>query len=293
MRDKAPSDPAEADAKPYVGWSLFTYFTTSTDNRLAKFSLARSASGKWSVVGKEKVIFKGVQRSMRSTTHNGGRVEVGPDGKIWIGIGDAGNPSNSQNKKILAGSVLRLNPDGTIPSDNPYGTAVWAKGLRDTQGLTWDDFGNMWSSEFGEDTWDELNLMQKGKNYGWPAVEGKNRYLTNTLNINKKYTQPYLVWSPVNAAPSGLSFHRGSLYMASLRGSRLWVIPVLGDKKLGKPVAFFTGKFGRLRDAAPAPDGSIWLITSNKDGRGGMSAGGSNVPSDRVIRIELKDVPIK
>lgn len=291
MRDSAPKDPVIAEAKPYVGWNLFAYFTTKSDNRLAKFALTRSASGKWSV-GKEKIIFKGVQRSSKSTTHNGGRVEVGPDGKIWIGIGDAGNGSNSQNKKILAGSVLRLNPDGTIPSDNPYSNAVWAKGLRDTQGVTWDDFGNTWTSEFGEDTWDELNLMQKGKNYGWPIVEGKNRYLTNTLNTNKKYTQPYLVWHPSKAAPSGLSFHRGSLYMAALRGSRLWVIPVLGDKNLGKPQQFFVGRFGRIRDAAPAPDGSIWLITSNKDGRSGMSAGGSSVKSDKIIRVAIKDLPI-
>jgi glucose/arabinose dehydrogenase len=243
-------------------------------------------------MGKEKIIFKGVQRSFKSTTHNGGRLELGPDGKIWIGIGDAGSGGNSQNKRILAGSVLRLNLDGSIPADNPYGNAVWAKGLRDTQGIAFDDFGNVWTSEFGQDTWDELNLMQKAKNYGWPAVEGFNKFLSNERNTNRKYTDPYYVWHPENAAPSGLSFHRGSLFMASLRGSRLWVIPVLGDKKLGKPVAYFVGKYGRLRDAAPAPDGSIWLLTSNRDGRAALSAGGSNVSTDRIYRIELKDLPI-
>jgi glucose/arabinose dehydrogenase len=289
MRDAAPKDVNEANANPYVGWSMFTYFTTSTDNRLAKFALKRDANGKWSA-GKEKIIFKGVQRSSKSTTHNGGRIEIGTDGKLWIGIGDAGNPRHSQSRETLAGSVLRLNPDGSIPSDNPYGTAVWAKGIRDTQGIAFDDFGNVWSSEFGEDAWDELNLMQRGKNYGWPVVEGFNNYLSKTKNTNKKFTPPYLVWSPVNAAPSGLSFHKGSLFMASLRGGRLWVIPVLGDKKLGKPVDFFKGKFGRIRDAVPAPDGSIWIITSNFDGRGGFSSGGSTGSSDKIIRVEVKEV---
>jgi glucose/arabinose dehydrogenase len=110
------------------------------------------------------------------------------------------------------------------------------------------------------------------------------------LMKDSRYTAPYLTWHPEEAACSGIAFVRGSLISACLRGGKLWVIPVLGDKKLGEPQAFFSGKFGRIRKATLAPDGSIWIITSNKDGRGGWSKGGENPKDDRVIRVEMKDV---
>ena len=301
--------------------SLFVFLTTLKDNRILKYDLD-STDGIWSLSNK-RILFSGIDRSGLSTTHNGGRLAIGPDGKLWVSLGDAGmRGSTSQNWKRLAGSILRLNLDGTIPNDNPReGSPVWAKGLRDTQGMAWDNFGNMWTTEFGQDTWDELNLMQKGKNYGWPIAEGKYKFAETPLpegnpgsnnqgtaespaptpNIptmpsdkyifdDPRYTNPYFTWHPIDAACSGIAFVRGSLISACLRGGKLWVMPVLGDKKLGEPKEFFTGKFGRIRKATLAPDGSLWIITSNKDGRGGWSKGGENPQDDRVIRVELKTI---
>ena len=301
--------------------SLFVFLTTLKDNRILKYDLD-SANGIWSLSNK-RILFSGIDRSGLSTTHNGGRLAIGPDGKLWVSLGDAGmRGSTSQNWNRLAGSILRLNLDGTIPKDNPReDSPVWAKGLRDTQGMAWDNFGNMWTTEFGQDTWDELNLMQKGKNYGWPIAEGKYKFAETPLpegnpgsgnqgtaefpaptpNIptmpsdkyifdDPRYTNPYFTWHPIDAACSGIAFARGSLISACLRGGKLWVMPVLGDKKLGEPKEFFTGKFGRIRKATLAPDGSLWIITSNKDGRGGWSKGGENPQDDRVIRVELKTI---
>ncbi|NBR64991.1 MAG: hypothetical protein EBS85_03385 [Micrococcales bacterium] len=302
--------------------SLFVFLTTLNDNRILKYDLDSDVAGNWSLANK-RVLIKGIDRSALSTTHNGGRLAIGPDGKLWVSMGDAGlRGTTSQNWNRLAGSVLRMNLDGSVPSDNPKpGNYAWAKGLRDTQGMAWDNYGNMWTTEFGQDTWDELNLMQKGKNYGWPIAEGLYKFVdapatpSNTDNKgngtatppapksdtngwtsvrelmnDSRYTAPVLTWHPIDAACSGIAFVRGSLISACLRGGKLWVTPVIGDKKLGEPQAFFTGNFGRIRKATLAPDGSVWIITSNKDGRGGWSKGGENPKDDRVIRVEMKDV---
>ena len=302
--------------------SLFVFLTTLNDNRILKYDLDSDESGNWSLSNK-RVILKGIDRSGLSTTHNGGRLAIGPDGKLWVSSGDAGmRGSTSQNWDRLAGSVLRVNLDGSVPADNPRpGKYAWAKGLRDTQGMAWDNYGDMWTTEFGQDTWDELNLMEKGKNYGWPLAEGLYKFVDTPLPPgnpgsngqgtaespapqptipsmpsdkelmkDSRFTPPVLAWHPVEAACSGIAFVRGSLISACLRGGKLWVIPVLGDKKLGEPQPFFAGKFGRIRKATLAPDGSLWIITSNKDGRGGWSKGGENPLDDRVIRVEMKDL---
>ena len=299
--------------------SLFVFLTTLEDNRILKYDLNTNDSGEWKLANK-RVLIKGIERSGKSTTHNGGRLAIGPDGKLWVSLGDSGmKGATSQNWKALAGSVLRMNLDGTIPEDNPRGSFVWSKGLRDTQGMAWDSYGNMWTTEFGADTWDELNLMEKGKNYGWPLAEGFYKFVETSLepgdlgsnaqgtadnpapepNIpslpsttekftNPRYAAPVFTWNPAEAACSGITHVKGSLISACLRGGKLWVIPVIGDKKLGEPQEFFKGKFGRLRKATLAPDGTLWLLTSNRDGRGGWSSGGENPQDDRIIRVPLK-----
>lgn len=301
--------------------SLFVFLTTDKDNRILKYDLNTNDSGDWSLANK-RVILKGIERSGKSTTHNGGRLAIGPDGKLWVSLGDSGmKGATSQNWNKLAGSILRVNLDGTIPEDNPRNSYVWAKGLRDTQGMAWDNYGNMWTTEFGQDTWDELNLMKQGKNYGWPIAEGLYKFVETNLepgnlgsnqqgtadepapkpNIpsmpsnqelvtDSRYTPPVFAWHPAEAACSGITYVKGSLISACLRGGKLWVIPVVGDKKLGEPQEFFKGKFGRLRKATLAPDGTLWLITSNRDGRGGWSGGGENPQDDRIIRVPLKTV---
>jgi len=299
--------------------SLFVFLTTTRDNRILKYDLNTNDLGQWTLANK-RVLIKGIERSGKSTTHNGGRLAIGPDRKLWVSLGDSGmKGATSQNWEKLAGSVLRMNLDGSIPEDNPRGSYVWAKGLRDTQGMAWDNFGNMWTTEFGEDTWDELNLMEKGKNYGWPKAEGLYKFVetplepgnlgsnaqgtaekpapkptistmpsTQELFTDSRFAPPVLTWNPAEAACSGIIFVKGSLISACLRGGKLWVIPVAGDKKLGQPKEFFKGKFGRLRKATLAPDGTLWLLTSNKDGRGGWSSGGGNPSDDRIIRVPLK-----
>jgi glucose/arabinose dehydrogenase len=291
-RDHAPAG-AAATSQPYAGWSLFVFYTTQSDNRVVKYNLARSTAGQWSL-SDQKVVVKGIERSAHTTTHNGGRLEIGPDGKLWVGLGDAGMKAfTSQSWARLAGSVLRVNLDGSVPADNPTkGSLIYSKGHRDTQGLAWDDFGNLWATEFGEDTWDEVNLVQAKKNYGWPVAEGKNYFLTSTPVAESKYTSPAVVYHPKDGACSGMNYVKGSLFLACLRGGQVKVIPVLGDKKLGAPQEFFKGKFGRLRQIIPAPDGSLWLLTSNKDGRGGWSSGGGSKDDDRIIRVVVKEVPL-
>ena len=300
--------------------SLFVFQTTISDNRILKYDLNTDAAGSWSLASK-RVLIQGIERSGKSTTHNGGRLAIGPDGKLWVSLGDSGmRGATSQNWNARAGSVLRMNLDGTVPEGNPKENSfVWAKGLRDTQGMAWDNFGNMWTTEFGQDTWDELNLIEKGKNYGWPIAEGFFKFVesppepgnpgsnaqgtadnpepkpitpsmpSNVEMLNdSRYTPPVLTWHPSEAACSGIIFVKGSLISACLRGGKLWVIPVIGDKQLGEPKEFFKGRFGRLRAATLAPDGSLWLMTSNKDGRGGWSSGGGNPQDDRIIRVPLK-----
>ena len=145
------------------------------------------------------------------------------------------------------------------------------------QGLAFDDAGRLWASEFGQNTWDELNLITAGGNYGWPDVEGPG--------ARDGFIEPQRVWPTDEASPSGIAFWNGSIWMAGLRGERLWQIPIVdGDAGASTtaPIEHLTGTYGRLRTVAAAPDGSLWVVTSNTDGRGDVQDG-----DDRVLRIEV------
>ncbi|RYG17468.1 PQQ-dependent sugar dehydrogenase, partial [bacterium] len=148
---------------------------------------------------------------------------------------------------------------------------VFSLGHRNVQGLAFDDNDQLWASEFGSQTWDELNRIRQGNNYGWPSVEGRGD--------QREFTNPAAVWGTDEASPSGLAFADGSLWMASLRGARLWEIPVNGTK-VGTPRAHFTNEYGRLRAVVRAPDGNLWLATSNTDGRGEVREG-----DDRILVV--------
>ncbi len=241
---------------------VYAYYTGAQDNRVVHFSLD----------GDEKPIITGIYRS---TNHDGGRIAFGPDGKLYITTGDGLDGSRSQNPDNPGGKILRINPDGSIPDDNPVpGNPYWTLGHRNVQGLAWDPDDRLWASEFGENRFDEVNLIQKGNNYGWPEVEGKGD------TQGGKYTNPLVTWPTSEASPSGLAYARGNLWVGALRGQRLWRIPVEGDK-LGQPVSLLEGEFGRIRTVAVDPSGdALWLTTSNRDGRGDPSA-----DDDRLIRI--------
>ncbi|GAA5149544.1 PQQ-dependent sugar dehydrogenase [Microbacterium pseudoresistens] len=230
---------------------LYVASTGSDGNRVQRFALADDAGS----LRESETVIAGLPSARN---HNGGQVAFGPDGRLYVTVGDAGEPEAAQDAGSLAGKILRLNPDGTIPDDNPFpGSPVFSLGHRNVQGLAWTDDERMFASEFGQDTWDELNEIVPGGNYGWPAVEGTAGH--------PAYIDPVLQWPTSEASPSGLAVIGGSLVLANLRGQSLRVVPIADPQ--GQQV-FFSGVYGRLRAVAVAPDGTLRILTNNTDGRG-------------------------
>jgi len=249
---------ATADQK-----TVFAYYTAADDNRI----VAMSWDG--GTLGDPEVILDGIPKA---GIHNGGRMTVGPDGLLYVGTGDAGDGQNAQDKSSLGGKILRITTEGKPAPGNPFGDEVYSFGHRNVQGLAFDDEDRLWACEFGSQTWDELNLVTKGGNYGWPLVEGSGE--------GDGLTNPKVVWRTSEASPSGLAYWQGELWMAGLRGERLWEIPVDGTDT-GEPVAHFEGEYGRLRTVVVSPDGQNLLLTaSDTDGRGDPQAG-----DDQLLRI--------
>jgi len=241
---------------------VYAYLTsTEGDNRIVRFKLG----------GEPEPILTGIAAS---SIHNGGRIAFGPDGMLYAGVGDAGQTELSQDPDALNGKILRIEPDGSVPADNPFGDSlVFSLGHRNVQGFDWDEEGQMWATEFGQSSFDEVNLIEAGSNYGWPEVEGEGD------TAGGKFTNPQVTWETSESSPSGAAFWKGDLYVAALAGERLWRVP-LDDDQAGEPEALFEGEYGRLRTAVEAPDGSLWIATSNTDGRGSPRDG-----DDRIIRL--------
>jgi glucose/arabinose dehydrogenase len=249
------------------GW-LYAYETTATDNRVIRMRLRADLT-----LGAPQVLLDGLAKA---ANHNGGRIAFGPDGMLYVTVGDAGNPSNAQDRTKLNGKILRMTPEGKVPSDNPFsGSYVYSYGHRNPQGLAWDAKGQLWASEFGQDTWDELNRIRPGKDYGWPVVEGRAH--------DPRFVDPVAQWHTDEASPSGLAYVDGAFWMASLRGERLWRITVASDGT-ASTTALFTGDdgYGRLRDVTAASDGGLLLLTDNTDGRGDPRSG-----DDRLLHVPL------
>lgn len=223
---------------------IYLYETTSADNRVVRYRYA--ADG----LSGAKPVLTGIPKS---TNHNGGRLRFGPDGDLYIGTGDAGHPAAAQDLGSLAGKILRITPSGDIPDDNPFQSAVYSYGHRNVQGLGWDVSGQLFASEFGQDTWDELNLIRPGGNYGWPKVEGKS---DDTSMVN-----PLLVWKPADASPSGIAVtFGGTVYIACLRGERVLSTTVT-DSGMTKPEVFLNG-LGRIR-AVEVVEDRLYVLTDN------------------------------
>ena len=243
--------------------TVFAYYTAASDNRIV------SMSWDGGNLGAPKVILRGIPKGFR---HNGGRMVIGPDNYLYVGTGESGDGSLSQDKDSLGGKILKLRLDGRPAPGNPFDNEVYSYGHRNVQGLAFDDDGRLWASEFGQQAWDELNLIREGANYGWPRVEGSGKV--------EGMTNPKVVWRTRDASPSGLAYWQGGLWMAGLRGERLWEIPLDGTKTRD-PVAHFRGDYGRLRTVAVAHDGnSLLLSNSNTDGRGDPSG-----DDDRLFRV--------
>ena len=236
--------------------SLFAYVTTSADDRVVRLDIAGGT------LGTAEPILTGIPVGAR---HHGGRMVFGPDNHLYVGTGEADRPELAQDEESLGGKILRLTRDGDVER--------WSRGHRNVEGLAFDADDRLWACEFGHRRFDELNLIHQGGNYGWPEVEGDSD--------DDRFVRPKVTWSTAECSPSGLAITRSTAFVAALRGQRLWEVPLKGER-VGTPRAHFVGKYGRLRTVVAAPDESLWLTTSNTDGRGSVRKS-----DDRILRVTL------
>jgi len=250
---------------------IYLYLASDTSsgvkNRVERYRLIGDS------LSDRRVMIDGINGSI---FHDGGRIAFGPDNYLYITTGDAQNPNSAQDKNSLSGKILRINEDGSIPSDNPFGNAVYSYGHRNPQGLAWDDKGQLWATEHGrsgiQSGLDELNLIEKGKNYGWPVIQGDEKrdgMVTPIVNSGASTT-----W-----APAGVVFYQGSIFFGGLRGEALYEYKI-NEKKL---VTHLKNEYGRIRAVVLGPDNYLYITTSNTDGRGSASEN-----DDKLIRINPK-----
>lgn len=214
-----------------------------------------------------------IDRIPAAENHDGGRIAFGPDEMLYITTGDAGVKDNAQNVRSLAGKILRVQDNGAIPTDNPFsGSPVWSYGHRNPQGIAWDRFGKLWATEHGQSAKDEINIIIPGQNYGWPTGSGDE--------VPSGTTAPVRHSADATWAPSGAAILGDALLFAGLRGQELYALTLTKDGVEGELRSYFGKKFGRIRSVSIGPDGFLYLLTSNRDGRG--------IPKqedDQIIRI--------
>lgn len=245
---------------------IYVYYTAAQDNRIVRF---RYRNGRLS--GKQ-VLVSGIPAG---PIHDGGRLVFGPDGMLYASTGEAGVGSRAQDLNSLGGKILRMTPTGKPAPGNPFeDSLVYSYGHRNVEGLAFGPDERLYAIEFGATKADEVNLIRPGRNYGWPEVEG--------FGEGDEFTDPLLTWGTSEASPSGGAIAGGSLWAAALAGDRLWRVPLAPDGSVGEPKALLTDEYGRLRTVIRSPRGSLWVTTSNRDGRG------DPVPSDdRILVLPL------
>ena len=243
---------------------IYLYYTYDKGNRVSRFTLNKNLK-----LEKEFVLLENIPSAKY---HDGGRIKFGPDGMLYVTTGDAIDPKLSQDIDSLAGKILRINKDGTVPEDNPFNSYIYSYGHRNPQGLAWSGSGELFASEHGQRSNDEINVIIKGKNYGWPNAECDE--------VSKTYINPVRCFSEFTLAPSGISFYKDNLYVAGLRGAQLREIVFDKDgKKVLKEKELFDN-LGRIREVV-AYGGYLYIATNNRDGRG--------VPvfdDDKIIRMK-------
>lgn len=253
---------------------LYVYATTASDNRIIPLELDREAPEGERLTAGEPLLAD-IPRG--EVIHNGGGLAFGPDGMLYATTGDTADAQLAQDPDSLAGKILRIDPaTGAPPEDNPDpDSLVYSLGHRNVQGLAWDAEDRLWAAEFGNDTWDELNLVEPGGNYGWPEHEGEG-------GAEDGFVDPVAVWAPAEASPSGLAYSGGALWLATLRGERLWRVPLDGTEPVAEPQSFLAGEYGRLRGVLAVGEGELLLVTNETDGRG--SPGDTD---DRLLRLRV------
>ncbi|MEW2289098.1 PQQ-dependent sugar dehydrogenase [Streptomyces sp. NPDC047841] len=251
---------------------IYAYFTSASDNRIVRMLYdERKPAGEQ--LGAPDTVFKGIPKGF---IHNGGRIAFGPDRMLYAGTGESGEKGLAQDRKSLGGKILRLTPDGEPAPGNPFpDSPVYSYGHRNVQGLAWDDRQRLFASEFGQDTWDELNAIAPGGDYGWPRAEGRSS--------EAGFHNPVAQWHTDDASPSGIAYVNGVIWMAGLKGARLWRVPLNDTSPSAAPQAFLKGAYGRLRTVVPAGGDRLWLVTSNTDGRGTPKKG-----DDRVLELRVR-----
>ena len=242
--------------------TIYIYYSTERDNRVAKLVLG----------SKPQPILTGIPRSV---SNNGGGLAFGPDGFLYVGTGD-GTATGTQapNTKNLGGKILRITTAGKPAPGNPAANSpVWASGFRNVQGMAWDAGSRMYASESNQKAYGELNLIQKGRNYGYPKVDGTGSVA--------KLTNPLVSWPTADSSCAGVAAVERTIATACLVGQRLWLVNTTGNGTLlGQPQELLKGEYGRLRALVAAPDGSLWVSTSNTE------EGGEPRPDDdRLIRL--------
>jgi glucose/arabinose dehydrogenase len=250
---------------------IYLYFTTAVGNglknRVERYRLEDDR------LSEKKIIIDNIPGA---AYHDGGRIAFGPDNFLYITTGDAGNRELAQNTDSLAGKILRLADDGSIPPNNQFGNAVYSYGHRNSQGLAWDDKGRLWATEHGRSGilsgLDELNLIERGKNYGWPVIQRDEK--REGMESPVIQSGPDETW-----APAGIAFLNNSLFFGGLRGESLYEAKIIGEKQVSIR-SHFRSEFGRIRAVVLGPDGFLYIATSNTDGRGEPKAN-----DDKIIRL--------
>ncbi len=257
---------------------LYAYQTRPNGNAVLRMSLTGNS------LSSPTVILDGIPKARN---HDGGRLAFGPDGYLYVSTGDAGNADLAQDRESLAGKILRIvadgsDDDGRAAPGNPFDSRVWTYGHRNVQGLGWVADGRMYASEFGQNSKDEINLIEPGHNYGWPIVEARDGAPVGTAlgQTVDGLTYPVVEWATSEASPSGMAITREGLYVGALRGERVWRVPLTAGG-LGAPETLLDG-LGRIRNVSLGPDGGLYLVTSNTDGRGDLRSG-----DDRLVRLTV------
>ncbi|HEX6338561.1 MAG TPA: PQQ-dependent sugar dehydrogenase [Jiangellaceae bacterium] len=252
--------------------TIYASVSGADENRIVALTIA----DEFNSLAVERVLLDGIQTADR---HHGGRIVIGPDGHLWIGTGDAFEPENAATEDSLNGKILRIATDGSVPEDNPEDSPIYSSGHRNVQGIAFGPDGTAYASELGHRTWDEVNVRHPGEDYGWPETEG---------TAGDTGVPPIATIHPDEASPSGVAYAAGSLWIGALGGQRLWQLPVDDGAATAEPINHFVGTYGRIRTVEVAPDGALWLITSNTD-RATWGGTDPRAGDDRILRVDVRE----